>query len=307
MEAIQVIYDVTEVAIAEKREHYAGLTATTSDGYESVRLAIADCRETRVAVEARRKELKKESLEYGRRVDDVARHLTQQLEAIEQPLKDMKAQVDKEKERAKASAEEAKLREWQAQLQAERAAEDERQRAEREAAAERLRRAEAALAAERASLAAERADAEQRQREAEALRIAEAEKLAAQQRLEADRNRIEREALVAERAQIEAQRVAAERAESARLAGIAAKERAERGRVAAEAARAAELQRIAEMRPDIEKLQDYSHKLLALSGEAPLLATAEAKVIRDGVVNSLCELAHSLCIFTADHDDNIDI
>ena len=60
--AIQVVYDVTDDAIALKRGKYALLSADTREGYEQVRLAIADCRETRSAIEKRRKELKADSL-----------------------------------------------------------------------------------------------------------------------------------------------------------------------------------------------------------------------------------------------------
>lgn len=105
--AIQVVYDVTDDAIALKRGKYALLTADTPQGYELVRLAIADCRETRLAVEKRRKELKVDSLEYGRKVDTVARHLTDQIEAIEQPLKIAKAAIDDEKARVKEEKQES--------------------------------------------------------------------------------------------------------------------------------------------------------------------------------------------------------
>lgn len=141
--AIQVVYEVTDDAIALKRGKYSLLKADTPQGYEQVRLAIADLRETRVAIEKRRKELKADSLEYGRKVDAVAKHLTEQIEAIESPLKALKAAVDEEKARVKAEKEAAAqkaIAEVEARLKAE---------------ADRLATERAALDAERAALEAE--------------------------------------------------------------------------------------------------------------------------------------------------------
>jgi dsDNA-specific endonuclease/ATPase MutS2 len=141
---IQVVYDVTDDAIALKRGQYAVLKADTKEGYEQVRLAIADCRETRSAIEKRRKELKADSLEYGRKVDAVAKHLTEQIEAIEGPLKAQKAAIDEEKARVKAEKEAAAqkaIAEVEARLKAE---------------ADRLAADRAALDAERAAMEAQR-------------------------------------------------------------------------------------------------------------------------------------------------------
>ena len=55
-----------------KAAEWGALTTETTKGYEGIRLAIAECRGARVAVEAKRKELKAESLEFGRRVDSTA-------------------------------------------------------------------------------------------------------------------------------------------------------------------------------------------------------------------------------------------
>ena len=118
--AALVRYDVTDVRIAELRAEYAGLTFDTPAAYETGRKAIATIRELRVAVEKRRKELKAESLEFGRLVDSAARHLTGRLEDVEAPLIAARDAVDAEKERIKAEKERARVAEIEAKLKAER-------------------------------------------------------------------------------------------------------------------------------------------------------------------------------------------
>ena len=130
-------YDVNEAQIAELRQRFGKITFDTPADYEEGRKAIATIRELRVAVEKKRVELKAASLEYGRRVDSVAKHLTAQLEAIEEPLKLSKAAVDEEKARAKAEAEAAKQRELEAKIRAEAEAREAELRAQREAEEQR--------------------------------------------------------------------------------------------------------------------------------------------------------------------------
>ena len=100
-------YNVTDAAIAELKEKYAGLVITDHASYETVRLAIADCRTRRTDVEARRKELKAAALEYGRRVDGEAKRITAALLEVEEPLKAEKQKIDDEKARIKKEKEEA--------------------------------------------------------------------------------------------------------------------------------------------------------------------------------------------------------
>lgn len=145
---IQVVYDVTDDAIALKRGKYALLKADTPQGYKEVQLAIADLRETRVAIEKRRKELKADSLEYGRKVDTVAKLLITQIEDIEKPLKALKSAVDEEKAQAKAAKEAAERQALRADLDAE-AARLAAERAEFEAERERLTGMKAATSVQR--------------------------------------------------------------------------------------------------------------------------------------------------------------
>lgn len=141
---LQVVYQITEADIAARLAKYGGLTADTPQGYKAVQSAIGDLRDARVSIEKRRKELKADSLEYGRKVDAVAKFLTEKIEAIELPLKALKAAVDEEKARAKAEKEAAERRALEESLRAEREALN--------AEAERLRVEAERLAAERAAL-----------------------------------------------------------------------------------------------------------------------------------------------------------
>jgi colicin import membrane protein len=91
-------YDVTDAAIIELRERYAGMKIVDSASYEHVRVAIGEVRTKRTGVEKRRKELKAYALDYGRKVDAEAKRLTDALLTIENPLQTEKDRVDAEKE-----------------------------------------------------------------------------------------------------------------------------------------------------------------------------------------------------------------
>ena len=145
---IQVVYPITDADITARFAGYADLTADSPQGYKAVQAAIGELRSARVEVEKRRKDLKAESLEYGRRVDEVAKYLTGLIEAIEHPLKAKKAAVDEEKARIKAEKEAAERAAIEAKIRAEQEAETARLKAE----AERLAQERAALEAERAAL-----------------------------------------------------------------------------------------------------------------------------------------------------------
>jgi DNA repair exonuclease SbcCD ATPase subunit len=99
---------VTDVMIQEYREKFSGLQATTKEGYEEVRKAIAVCRTTRTGIDKRRKELTENAREYVNNVNSVAKELTSAIEEIEDPLKKKKQSVDDAKERIKQEAEEAR-------------------------------------------------------------------------------------------------------------------------------------------------------------------------------------------------------
>jgi hypothetical protein len=327
---VPVRFEITPEAIAAKRATYAALSADTSAGYEQVRLAIADCRTMRVAVEKRRVELKASALKYGRDVDTAAAALTSLLESLEEPLKALKSAVDDEKARAKREKEEAAKAALEAEICAKREAEEAELRAQREAEEARLAEERAALAAaqkaeserlaaERAQLEAERKAAELERAREQKLRDEQAAKVAAEQKAEADRLAAERQAIEAERAKAAkeerqraeaAEALAAEerRAASEALAKeraelqvererLAAQERArEAERAAAEAKARAEkeateaAERLAALRPDFEKIRAFSKKVDALIKAAPEMATHDGSEIIRAALDDLRDL-----------------
>lgn len=124
--------------------------------------AIATCRGFRVGIEGRRKELKAESLAFGREVDRVAKELTGVVETVEDELKAAKQRVDDERERVKREAAEAERRRVEEEIRAKREAEEallrEQRRQEEERLAEQRRELEAMrkqMAEESARMAAE--------------------------------------------------------------------------------------------------------------------------------------------------------
>lgn len=250
-------YSVTDAEIAALRERVGSLTVA-GDGYESVRLAISEVRDLRVAVEKRRVELKADALAWGRKVDTEAKRITTLLSAIEDPLKVQKDAVDAEKERQKQAAIDAKRLEMEAQLRAEREAEDARLKALRDAE-------EARLAEERARLDSERRALDEARRQADAVEAERREQERQQRAAEEARLRAERDALEAERRAVQQERERAEREEFERQARVRAEREAaeavERERVA-KIAREAELQALL---PDIERVHVFTAAIRALT------------------------------------------
>ncbi len=92
-----VKYDITAPSITEMKEQFSGMVITDKESYKAVASAISVVRGHRTAVEKRRKELKAESLEFGRMVDSRAKEITTSLLEIEEPLKvEKKVEDDKE-------------------------------------------------------------------------------------------------------------------------------------------------------------------------------------------------------------------
>lgn len=287
-EIISVSYEITPEKIESKRAQYEALTADTPAGYEAVRVAVADCRTTRVAIEKRRVELKADALAFGRRVDAVAKELTSLVESIEEPLKLKKAAVDEEKERIRAEKAAEERRKIEEGLRVLREAKEAEERAAREAEEARLAEERAALAAERAALAEKELEQAMRERAArEALRI-------------------EREALEAERRKIEAEREAAielERLARARVQAEAdARELARREAIAAEEERVADAERAEALRLRLEALQPDQVKLARLAPELraislPSMATEDGAAVLNFVRERLEEALAALDTF----------
>lgn len=100
-------FNVTDAAIAKMEQEFMPLSISgleDKDGYKKVREARLVVKGKRVEVEKRRKELKEDSLKFGRAVDSEARRITALLEPIEQHLEVQQKAIDDEKERLAAEA-----------------------------------------------------------------------------------------------------------------------------------------------------------------------------------------------------------
>lgn len=300
-------YNITDAAIAKMSDEYLEMTVQGLDdkgGLELVHGARMIVKNKRVEVEKTRKELKADSLAYGKAVDAEAKRITALLVPIEEHLQgeeDRIAQI-KADIAAKAAAEEAaRLQaiedERLAAIEAERVAEEKRladiaaeQARVHKAEEERLAAIEAEQAAERERLervAAEQAERERVAREEQETRerVVREEQEARERKLQAERDAIEAErqaiedekqwAADEERRAAEMEKARKQAAEDERLRieceqaeAKAEAEQAERERVEAE--------RIAEEeRPDNEKLLAFANMLGEI--EYPIVTSAKAK------------------------------
>lgn len=265
-----------EAAIAELSAKYMPLTINGMEdakGFKAVHEARMIVKNTRVAVEKKRVELKADALAYGKAVDSAAKRLTELLSPIEDHLEAEENAVTEAREKIKREAAEARRAKLQARLDGLAACGnvgspeviegmtdsafasylasvkldfDARMDAER-AAAQKRKEEEEALAAERERLAAIT-----RQQEAEAAKLA------------AERKRIDDEAAAKARA-AELEKAKAEAAEQARVAAekrhaeqiardkAAAEAKAAQEKAAEDAREAARIKAEAE-RPQREKL-----------------------------------------------------
>jgi len=105
-------FDVVVPAVAELSKEFLPLKIASIDdteGYAEVSKALRFIVSKRTSVEDKRKELKADSLAYGRAVDARAKEITEMLSPIELHLKSEKDRIDAEKEDIKKREEEAKL------------------------------------------------------------------------------------------------------------------------------------------------------------------------------------------------------
>lgn len=115
----QITYEQTEDQIAAVVQQYSVLSISgieDRDGYKAVRDARLDLKRLRTGIENRRKELKSDALEYGRKVDAMAKRLTALLEPTERRLESEEKRIDDEKERLRKEAELARQRAIQARV-----------------------------------------------------------------------------------------------------------------------------------------------------------------------------------------------
>jgi hypothetical protein len=105
-------FDVVVPAVAELSKEFLPLKIASIDdteAYAEVSKALRFIVSKRTSVEDKRKELKADSLAYGRAVDARAKEITEMLSPIELHLKSEKDRIDAEKEEIKKREEEAKL------------------------------------------------------------------------------------------------------------------------------------------------------------------------------------------------------
>lgn len=315
-------------AIAKRAEELGvvGGTTVTTENYGNAKIMVGLCRNARGRIEKHRKAGVADALEWQRLVNSKARELTTAIETYEEPLKAGVKAIDDEKERVKREKLEAEecARVEAARLVAE--AEAAARKAEQDAIAEANRIETERLAKERAEFLAEQAKAKAEadrvvfEAKQEQLRISILRKA---EDAERQRERAEMERMVAaEKAKLEAERKAheeaqqafqtmrenAERAESDRLAKIAADEasakqeaeRKERERIDAENAERerVERERIAaenaeRLRPDAEKIRKYARAIHKVIDAAPAVASDEASEFLLGIVSGLASLANA--------------
>jgi colicin import membrane protein len=102
-------YSPTESALAELRERYAGIVfdTTTTKGMAEAKVARAELRKYRIALESKRVEIKAPALDRCRLIDTEAKRITAELEALEEPIDETIKREERRKEADKAAREQA--------------------------------------------------------------------------------------------------------------------------------------------------------------------------------------------------------
>lgn len=330
-----VVFSPTMAEIAKWKDNYANLSAETQ--YEEVRLAIRQVVTARTSIDKRRLEETAKYREYTKTVNTLGGQLIAAIEEIEIPLKAKKKAVDDAaeaearrkvaEEKARIEAEErSKREEEEARLKAIRDAEnakiaedrkkldEERSELERSRKAEEVERRrvleEQRKAFEDERKAREEEDRKRRQeQEVERQRmIAQAKE--AQDKIDAERRKLDEARAVVEKAEREIaerkrkEQEAKDRDEFERQAKIRAREQADREqaeRTRLETERAdverKEAIRIAEMKPDEEKIHKFADEIKKLVPFA--VKTKRANEFLDGVVADLGRIALKCKSFSA--------
>ncbi len=287
-EALPLIkYSVTDSALEELKSKHEIVEAKD---YKGLTAGIAECRELRVDIEKHRILIKKDSLEYGRKIDAEAKRITASIELVEQPMKDAKAVIDDEKARVKAEKEEAERKELQ-RIENEKRAKEEAERKE-------IQRIEnEKLKAEQDKLAAERKEHElmvKMQREAEETKQAKAQAERAKlQRIEDEKNVAERKKLDELRAELQRQKDEIASKEAAKLREEREEDRrAQLERIAKEDAES-KAERLEAVKPELEKLADFGLEIGKLHGKLSAIDLPELRLYKNSILD-LLERAENL-------------
>lgn len=303
-------YDLPDAAIAILADQYMPLKIANLEdnaGYAAVREARLIVKGKRVQVEKKRKELKEDSLRFGKAVDAEAKRITGLLEPIETHLSKQEEWFDAEKDRLKQESIRQKQEKLQARIDAlkqynqgmnivalETMSDEEfggmleTARLEYEFELDRQKQAEIERQKEAARLAEIAAAQEAERQRLEEIGRLQAEKeayiISEQKRLEA-----EKEAII----QAEQDRTRKAEAERIRLIELdqAKKEaaEAERLRIETEALKAKELERLTKLAeerelqllPEKEKLKNWAASIRQVAEEEPILLDAVMKAIGD--------------------------
>jgi len=100
-------FNTTDAAIATMRQNYMGLTVKDLDdreGYEKIHIARMDCKQKRVQVTKKGKELREDAVKFQKAVIAEEKRIIDQIIPIEDHLTDEETRIDEEKERIKAEA-----------------------------------------------------------------------------------------------------------------------------------------------------------------------------------------------------------
>lgn len=117
-------FNVADSLIAQMETDYYALTINglaDKEGYEQVRKARGLVRDLRGSIEDKRKELKADSLAYGRAIDAEAKRITDLIYPIEEHLVNQIKTIDDEKERIRKEKEEARYAELRKKIEEEQA------------------------------------------------------------------------------------------------------------------------------------------------------------------------------------------
>lgn len=111
MSELPIQYNFADDAIAALKERCMSLRIVSLDdatGRDEVKAALKEVKRYRIDIEKKRKELKEDSLAWGRKVDAEAKRLTMLIEPIERHLEMQEAPIKAEEERIKMEAEVAR-------------------------------------------------------------------------------------------------------------------------------------------------------------------------------------------------------
>jgi hypothetical protein len=286
-----VVYDISAERIAELRElEKTHDPAKSTKAYDDACKFRQTCVKTRTGMDAKRKELKADSLAWGRLVDSTYK-------SWETPLLEIESAIDakiKAVDNAKAAARAAKEAEERAKIEAEVEAKRKAEQAIKDAAeaeAKRIADEEAArVKAENDRIAAAH------KVEADRLAAIAAEQVAAQKKIDDARAEVEaakrkqeqseREAAI----KLQAEKETAERIERERIA-------AEERKAAQERAAAAEKARVESLRPDVEKINAFALTLQRVA--MPDVTTQAGEVFVDRIRTALVQLSKECAGFKA--------